>query len=167
MYSNSDAVRDTLVTAYKQGRAYRTFKELNIPASGTYVIKIVVPASGATLRKLSTAIDLGYLKLETIAGGTEGGTYSETLPRIRRNLLPRAPVRLPEVTMTAGGTQTGGTVIDVIRSKADTNTNRAISVGASDDDDRGVAPGTYYWKFTNLSSTDAITGTFKAQWTEP
>lgn len=167
MYSNSDAVRDTLVTSYKQGRAYRTFKELNIPASGTYVIKIVVPSSGATLRKLSTAVDQGYLKLETISGGTEGGSYSETLPRIRRNMLPRSPVRLPLVTLTAGGTQTGGTVIDVVSIKSDTNTNRAVSVGSTDDDDRGVAPGTYYWKFTNLSSADAIVGTFKAQWTEP
>lgn len=164
MKTLSDLQRGSLNTPFLRGREFRTFKELNIAASGVYTIRIVVPVN-TILTGLELALDGGTIKLETISGGTVGGTYSETLPRINTNLMSGTPAYSPKVVMTAGGTVTGGTVIDVVRVKSDTNAGRATTVGANTADQRGVAAGTYFWRLTN-SSTDTALGTFHARWQE-
>lgn len=150
---------------FSTGRSFRTFKELNIPSAGVYVIKIVVPQN-VILSHLQVALVSGSMRLETLVGGTEGGTFAESLPKIKINNMAGSPVYVPTVSLTAGGTHTGGTVIDVIRVKSDTNIGRASSVSAAENEYRGIAPGTYYWRFTNLN-TDVVAGTFKSEWSEP
>lgn len=151
-------------TPFAKGKSYRTFKELNIAASGSYVIRIVVPGN-VILRGLELQIQSGQLKLETVVGGTAGGTFAEVLPKLSMNTQAGVPVVPSTIDLTAGGTHTGGTVIDVVSLKSDTNVGRATSVGESSDDERGIGPNTYYWRFT-ASAGDAVVGVFKARWTE-
>lgn len=154
-------------TGFFAGREFRTFKELNIAASGSYVIKAVVPVD-IILFGIHAAIESGHLHVATVAGGTEDGSFSETLPIIGRNNMSERPTPFytPVVILTAGGTHTGGTEIDVLRLKANSNTNQASTVGAEGGDERGVSAATYYLRLTNLSATDAITGVFSARWEE-
>lgn len=167
---------DVAQTGFFEGREFRSYKELNIAALTTYVMKIVVPVN-IIIQGLDVQIEAGWLRLSSHVGGTEGGSFSETLPiRPKNNMTAgkdhRATyngnntVYLPVVVITAGGTHTGGTELDVSRLKASGNTQQGSSVGQSNDDSRGIGPATYYFRLQNLHATDAITGVFQARWEE-
>lgn len=146
---------------------FRSFKELNILGAAVYVIKIVVPIN-TVLLGLELGIESGHVKVETVVAGTEGGLFDEVLPvRPVNNMTTRPiPFYTPAVVFSAGGTLVGGTLIDVVTLKADTNSVRATSVGSMTADERGVSPGTYYFRVTNLGASDPVTGTLKARWEE-
>lgn len=152
---------------FEEGRAFRTFYEFSLAGSATYTIRVIVPVE-TILFGLEVALDAGSFKLETIAGGTPGGTFAAALPIFPQNNMPSRPFPYvtPQNTLVGGGSISGGTLIDVIRLKSDANTNRAASVGSTGGDERGVAPGTYYFRLTNLESTPTITGTIKVRWEE-
>lgn len=154
-------------TGFFAGREFRTFKELiSVAAGAEYVIKAVVPIN-IILFGLELTIDDGQFRVGTYAGGTEGGTFSETLPRFSTNTMtekPQPPYS-PQVVLTAGGTHTGGTELDVIRLKTVGATGQAISVGNVISDERGVIAGTYYFRLLNFGS-GTTTGVFKARWEE-
>lgn len=118
---------------------------------------------------LDLEADDGWVRLATVVGGTEGGTFSETLPIFNRNNMVVGPDRETLVAsttlITAGGTHTGGTELDAIRLRTANATGAASSVGMGSGDERGVAPNTYYFKFTNLGSGTA-TGVFRVRWEE-
>lgn len=153
-------------TGFFDGREFRTFKELNIAASAVYVIKAVVPLN-VILFGLEAVIEAGHLKLETCVGGTEGGVFAETLPIFKRNNMSTAPAYTGVVVLTAGGTLTGSpTILDITRIKTNNISGQASSVGSVEGDERGIAVGTYYFRLTNLSASDIITGTLKARWEE-
>lgn len=158
------ALKGIVETPFSKGLGYRTFKDLNITSPGSYVIKIVVPKN-IILEGVDVSITSGIVKLETVVGGTAAGTFSETLPALSINTQTTVVQTPASVVLTAGGTHTGGTVIDVLSLKADSNAARATSVGAVNNDQRGVGPNTYYWRFT-ATGTDPVTGSFKAKWSE-
>ena len=177
MHSGFERLRvDVAQTSFFEGREFRTFKELNIAASTTYVIRAVVPIN-IVLFGLEADIDAGFLRIGTYVGGTPGGSFSEVLPIFGANNMSAGndhratyngndTVYVPVVGLTAGGTHTGGVELDVVRVKAASITVQAASVGNRESDERGVAANTYYFRLLNLSATDAITGTFKARWEE-
>lgn len=150
--------------SFFDGRQFRTFKELNLTLGSTYVIKAVVPKN-VILYGLELALTSGEVKLSTVVAGTEGGSFSETLPIFPRNTMSERPTPFytPTVVLTAGGTHTGGTVLDMIWLKTADNSNFANSVGGAPGDERGVGAGTYYFR---LNAVIAATGTFKARWEE-
>lgn len=150
--------------SFFSGRQFRTYKELNIPLSTEYVIKAVVPLD-IILYGLELELISGEMKLETVVGGTEGGAFSETLPIFPRNTMSERPTPLytPQTVLTAGGTHTGGTVLDLLWTKTADNAQFAGSVGQVPGDERGVGAGTYYFR---LNAIIAATGTFKARWEE-
>ena len=150
--------------SFFDGRQFRTFKELNIALSTEYVIKAVVPVN-VILYGLELTLISGEIKLETVVGGTEGGAFSETLPIFPRNTMSERPTPLytPQTVLTAGGTHTGGTVLDLLWAKTADNAQFAGSVGQVPGDERGVGAGTYYFR---LNAIIAATGTFKARWEE-
>lgn len=165
---------DAARTSFYEGREFRSFKELNIAASATYVIKVVVPIN-IILSGLEFSLDSGWLRASSAIGGTEGGSFSETLPRIMANNMSggvdhrndySGAVYQPQTTITAGGTHTGGTELDVVRVKVSGISTQAITVGSTPSDERGIAANTYYFRLLNLSGTDTITGTFKVRWEE-
>lgn len=152
------------------GHEFRTFKELSIAAAATYVVKAVVPIN-IILTGLELLLDAGSIRLGTYVGGTPGGSFSETLPIFARNNMTERPTvqgggyYLPQVVLTAGGTHTGGTELDVLRLMTAQVAVQASSVGAAQGDERGVGANTYYFRLNNFSAVTA-TGTFKARWEE-
>lgn len=168
-YGNFRRLRvDQGQTSFFAGREYRTFKELSLAASpASYTVKVVVNRD-TILLGLTLAIDLGTVRLTSIAGpATEGGSFSEVLPIINKNRMSEAPVIAPVNVITAGGTVTGGTTFDIVRLKVPTTAGggSASTVGGLQSDERGVAIGTYYFKFESLG-TDPVTGVFSAFWEE-
>lgn len=163
--SGYDRVRvDVGQTGFFEGREFRTFRDLNMSTGTTLVIKAVVPIN-IILFGLDINLLEGELRVETVAGGTEGGTFSETLPIFARNTTTERPEPLysPQVVLAAGGTHTGGTILDVLVNKAGANAQQAGSVGVAQNDERGVGAATYYFR---LTATGTVRGTFKARWEE-
>lgn len=157
---------DFAQTGFFLGTEGRTFKELNISAGATYVIRAVL-TKDIILHSLSVVIDAGSLRVTTLVGGTEGGTFSENLPIINKNNMSDRPTPLYTLTtsLTAGGTHTGGTTLDVLRVVAANATAQQTSVGSQMSSERGIAAGTYYFKLENISS-GSVTGVFSGWWEE-
>lgn len=154
---------DVAQTGFFEGREFRTFREWEVAATGTFVIKVVVPIN-VILFEFLIQIEAGTLRLETVINGTEGGVFAETLPVISTNTMTEKPqpAYAPQVLLTAGGTLTGGTLIDVSRVKVADNSNFGATVGAEGGAERGVGPATYYWRLTQTG----FIGVIKARWEE-
>lgn len=157
---------DTGQTSFWVGTEARSFKDLNIPSGGTYVIKVVVPVN-TVLWNVTLSIDSGAVKLSTISGGTDDGGFTTQLPLFPKNAMSSRlqPYYVFQNKLYEGGTQTGGTVIDVVRIATSGSTAQRQTVGGSVADERGVSPGTYYWKFENTSN-NTVVGTFHCSWEE-
>ena len=163
---------DVAQTGFFEGREFRTFKELNIAAGATLVMRVTVPVN-TILQNVSMTLDAGSVKLRTVSGGTPAGTFSESLPIIPKNTMtggkfpaPTLPLYAAQNSVASGGTSiTGGVDIDVIRIVVANASGQASSVGNAQDDYRGVGPGIYYWVFNNFGS-GAATGVFSSFWEE-
>lgn len=151
---------DSGQTGFFAGREFRTYYEFTTDT----VFKIVVPVD-TILWFLGINLLQGECRLETVAGGTEGGTFSTVLPIFGRNNMSERPEPFytPQVAISAGGTHTGGTVLDVLLNKTADNANFAQSVGAGEGDERGIAAGTYYFRLTVTGTTR---GNLKTWWEE-
>lgn len=162
---------DVAQTGFFAGREFRTFKEFDVATTSTYVIKIVVPVN-TILFEFQVQEEAGTVRVETLRPGvgiTEGGSFSEALPRMPTNTMTEKPQPpyASVVTLDAGGTLTGTgtpgvTLLDVSRIKAADNSNFAATVGADGGAERGVAPATFYWRFTFTG----FIGVIKARWEE-
>jgi hypothetical protein len=149
-------------TGFFAGREFRTFREWAAAETSTQVVKIVVPVD-VILFEFQIQLEDGDVRVETVVGGTEGGSFSETLPVRSTNTMsekPQPPYS-PLVVMTMGGTIAGGTVIDISRVKSSGGAF-ASTVGSEGGAERGVAAGTYYWRFTFTG----FIGVIKARWEE-
>jgi hypothetical protein len=155
---------DSGQTGFFAGREFRTFHALTVAAAGVQVIKAVVPIN-IILFGLEVVLTSGDVTVETVVGGTEGGSFATPLPILPRNTMTErpAPVYTPQVALSTGGTLTGGTVIDILLNKTADNANFAASVGAGSSDERGIGAGTYYFRMT---AGAALTGLLKARWEE-
>lgn len=151
-------------TSFWQGTQYRTFREISIAQGTTAVFKVVVPVD-TVLYDVSLTLDAGAIRLRTVAGGNEGGTFGTPLPILRKNTMTDAPNIPAQNAIATGGTHTGGTDIDIIRLVVAGATAQQSSVGSKAYDQRGVGPGSYYWKLENISNSTA-TGVFSAFWEE-
>jgi len=145
---------------FYDGREFRTYYEFTADT----VFKIVVPLD-TILWSLGISLLEGECRLETVVGGTEGGTFSTILPIFGRNNMSDRPTPLytNQVTIAAGGTHTGGTLLDVLRNKTSDNANFAGAVGVDAGDERGVAANTYYFRLTVTGTTR---GTLRCHWEE-
>lgn len=152
---------------------FRTFKEFDaaggssIAAGATYVIRATVPVD-VILLSLDLTLDNGQGKVETMVGGTPGGTFAEALPLFNQNnmaLEGPMPIPVSQVILEAGGTHTGGTRLDVFRVKVATATGQASSVDAAQGTQRGVSPNTYYIRVVNTGA-GALEGVLHAHWEE-
>lgn len=154
-------------TSFFEGREFRTFYEYSIAAGATVVFKFVSPVN-FILNRQELNIDDGKVRLSVVAtGGTEGGTFSTALPVIGRNRMSERPTPnyASQVTVSTGGTHTGGTEVEVIRLVTSNATAQQISVGSSVSDERGLPAGTYYVRINNFGS-GAATGTYNISWEE-
>lgn len=165
--SDGNAARlrvDVGQTGFFDRREFRTFRRIAVASGGTRVVKVVVPVN-IILHSLKVDMVDGWVDVETRVGGTEGGTYAESMPILPRNTMDEQPAYSPVVTALTGGTHTGGTVIDVIMARSAGATAQAFSVGSALSDERGIGAGTYYFVITNPGA-GANNGTISAWWEE-
>ena len=159
---------DMAQTGFFEGREFRTFREFSIASGATLVVKVVVPIN-AILFEQGLELDAGALRITNATGGTAGGVFGEVLPVIGKNNMTAAerptPFYAPQIVFTAGGTHVGGFVFDVHRVVTSSATAQQFTVGSGPSDERGIAPGTYYVRYENISNGDA-TGTFRFIWEE-
>lgn len=172
IYTDSDGPNarlrvDVAQTGFFAGREFRSFLRLNLAASGVLTIKVVSPIDFIVFI-LRATISSGHLDVSSQVGGVEGGSFSTPITAFRTNsmsTIPQPPY-VGQLVATSGGTLTGGTEISAFQVKANANTNQASSVGSVEQDERGIAAGTYYLVLTNLSATDPVQGIFDLRWEE-
>lgn len=146
-------------TSFWSGRQFRTFQKLVIPALGVQVIRATVGVN-IVLFETSLSVDGGTVEMEPVVGGVAGGTWTP-MPVIRKNSMTTAPVIVSGVTLDQGGTHTGGIALDLLRVPAG---NKSSNVGGVDAE-RGLPPGTYYYRLTNTGNQEAII-VFSGYWEE-
>jgi hypothetical protein len=149
-------------TGFFTGREFRTFYEFSIPTAQTIYIKAVANTD-TFVQQFLVDLFTADLRVELIAGGTEGGTFSTSLPILRVNGTNTSYES--QVVMSTGGTQSGGVVQDVIQLYAVSNPAKGSAVEVSTDSVLGFPAGTFYIKLQNINSVTA-TGIFKARWEE-
>lgn len=163
--SNYDRVKvDPAQTSFFEGREFRSFLEFDLAQAAELVLRVSCNVDFILFAQTLES-DQGHVRFEASQGGTVGGTFSNSLPIIGKNRLPtrRTPYYESQMTLTTGGTYTGGTLLEVLACKADTNTNQAQSVGAGISDERGLPAGTYYLKFIGVTATK---GRYRLWWEE-
>lgn len=151
-------------TGFFAGREFRTFYEFSIASGATQVIKVVAGVD-TIVQTFGAELDLAELRVELLYGGTEGGTFNTALPIFKANTMSTASNYTNQVTMTTGGTHTGGTVVDLLTLISGANANKAIASSASEQLPQGFPVGTYYIKLTNTDGATA-SGIFRARWEE-
>lgn len=151
-------------TGFFAGREFRTFYEFSIPSGQTRVIKVAAPID-TIVQTFGAELDLAELRIELRAGGTEGGTFSTALPSLPANGMSTASGYVGQVTMSTGGTHTGGTVYDLLTLYSGANAQKAVASSASESLPQGFPAGTYYISLQNTDGATA-TGIFRARWEE-
>lgn len=151
--------------AFYAGREFRTFKEFEIAPEGSYNIKIV-STKDTILYKFGCSIQSGEIKIELVTGGTEGGSFSTEIPVFPCNSMSTAAQIPTAITMSANGTHSGGTVVDLLYANAGAE-NKAVQASATEEYPQGFAAGTFYVRIINTSTTNVTAkGIFLARWEE-
>lgn len=146
--------------AFYSGREFRTFKEFSISQGSSYNIKVA--STGDTIvYQFGADLTAGSVKIELVTGGTEGGSYSVSVPVFPCNTMSVTPVVNTGITMTANGTHTGGTVVDLLYA----DVGKGVDASATEEYPQGFAAGTFYIRITNLSN-QTTNGIFRARWEE-
>jgi hypothetical protein len=151
-------------TGFFAGREAYTFYEFSIATGASQVIKVVAPCN-TIVQRFSVDLNLAAIRVELVAGGTEGGTFSTALPIIKSNTMTTASSYVPQVTMNRGGTHTGGTVVDLLTAISGDKMQKSTAATATEDLPVGFPAGTYYIRLINTDGATA-SGIFRARWEE-
>lgn len=157
-------------TGFWDGREFRISYPLSIPTTSQVVLKFVSPIDFILqLQELSS--DVQGIKFEAYrsAQGTEGGTFTDMDDIFLNNFQSTAPVYTRQVTIATGGTftPTGGEAsVETIRVRVGTATAFQTTVGGTAKGERGLAAGTYYLVFTNITGTGTAEGVYSLTWEE-
>ncbi len=105
-------------------------------------------------------IDDSVLRLQIKNGGTESGTYSTALPIIKSNSMSNTPAVASGMTMTTGGTHSGGNVLMLEKISATKN-------GALIQEDQliGLPSGNHFVYIENVGN-QSINGLIVMRWSE-
>ena len=151
-------------TNFFAGREAYTFYEFSIPTGASRTIKVVAPVD-TMVHQFSLELDLAAIRLELVVGGTEGGTYATNIPVFKANTMSTASSYVPQITMSTGGTHTGGTVVDLLTAISGDKLQKSTAATTTEDLPVGFPAGTYYIRLTNTDGATA-TGIFRARWEE-
>jgi len=151
-------------TGFFAGREFRTFYEFSIPSGQTRVIKVISNVD-TILQTFGAELELAELRIELRVGGTEGGSFGTSLPVLKTNVMTTSSNYTSQITMSTGGTHTGGVVVDVLTLFSGANPNKAAASTATEASPQGFSEGTFYIVLTNTDGNDAI-GIFRARWEE-
>ena len=149
-------------TGFFAGREFMTFYEFSIAQGATHTIKAVADVD-VFLQSFSADCWSGTLRVELYSGGTQVNPFTVPLPSMRTNNTAAADLTYSsQVAMSATGSHTGGTLVDVLQLNSG---NKANSVEGGSADPIGFPAGTYFIKLINLAN-QTTTGVFKARWEE-
>lgn len=151
-------------TGFFAGREFRTIQMFTIPQGSTNTVKIVCPVD-FYVQSAQILLAVGKLTWEWFEGGTDATAFTVPLAVRRTNMTANADHSYsPQLTVTNGGTFTGGVLFDSMMIDTGGNMN-AAPVGTVQDDVLGLAAGTYYMRITNTHNQE-INGSVKFRWEE-
>jgi hypothetical protein len=163
--SQYDRLKVTLGrSCFFAGRQRFTFYQYSIPTGQTQVIKVVAGVD-TLVQSFGASLNIAALRIELVVGGTEGGTFSTSLPILPTNTMSTVGAYTSQVTMATGGTHTGGTVVDVLELNAGVPARQAVATSATENEPFGFAAGTFYIRLINTDGATA-SGIFRARWEE-
>lgn len=148
-------------TGFFERREFRISEEISIANGANLVYRLESPVN-FILWEQSYQCDENLLKFEAIIGGTEGGTFTP-VPIWGKNRMSEQPAYTVVITLSKGGTVTGGQVAEVLRMKAGSGNQRS-SVGGGVGTERGLPAGVYLLKFS--APAGDVTGTISLVWEE-
>lgn len=149
-------------TGFFERREFRISEELNIPTGTSLVYRFESPVN-FILWEQSIECDANLLKFEAVVEGTEGGSFTP-VTIWGKNRMTEQPAYTGQVTISKGGTITGGQVAEVLRIQAAGATAQRSSVGSSVGSERGLPAGTYHLMLSAIGGD--VTGTFALVWEE-
>lgn len=159
---------DTELASFFAGTQARTFREISLAASASVIVRMQRPVDIA-IRQFELFVNSGEIRCEIYRGATPGGNWSESLPVISKNEMNvgrPTPLYVPQSSLQAGGTISGGTLYDVIHVKTSGGSGQQGTVGSSQGDVLGAPGGSVgYYKFSNPGNSTA-TGIWRLWWTE-
>lgn len=149
-------------TGFFERREFRISEELTIPTGTSLVYRFESPVNFILWEQVIEC-DANLLKFEAIVGGTEGGSFTP-VTIWGKNRMTEQPEYARQVTVSKGGTVTGGQVAEVLRLQAAGATAQRVSVGNAVGSERGLPAGVYYLKLSAIGGD--VTGTFALVWEE-
>lgn len=149
-------------TGFFERREFRISEELSIPTGTSLVYRFESPVN-FILWEQSIECDANLLKFEAIVGGAEGGSFTP-VTMWGKNRMSEQPAYIGQVTISKGGTVTGGQIAEVLRIQAAGATAQRASVGNAVGSERGLPAGVYHLRLT--ANGGDVTGTFALVWEE-
>jgi hypothetical protein len=152
---------DTGNTGFFDGREFRYFREVEIPANQSVWTRVTADAFGIILRLQTLTVEEGAVRFRawrdaTITGVTFAAPASPTSGIFQNNGLPSAPARTRTTIIEEGGNHTaivGGVVSEVIRVRAPTSTAQRATFAESSQSERGVPGGVFYLQLENTANS--------------
>lgn len=158
---------DSGQTGFFARRMWRVSYEILALDATPIVFKVVVPVN-FIIHHQELEVDAGGIGLRAyrIGQGTEGGSFSTTVPMYSMNFMDEKDPYVFQATITTGGTFTpgalpGGAAVETIRVRSGNATAQQISVGGTAFGERGLIYSTYYLVFSKLDGVSgASTGVY-------
>lgn len=150
-------------TGFFSRREFRISQELNIPSGTSITYKFSSPVNFILWEQVLEC-DANLLKFEAVVGGTPSGTFATQVAIWGKNRMTEQPEYVGVVTITTGGSVTGGQVAEVLRLQAAGSNAQRSSIGLAVGSERGLPAGDYYLRLSAIGGN--VTGTFALVWEE-
>lgn len=155
-------------TGFYEGRQFRIFVELNIPAGGTRWIRITKPVN-FELHEQRISLVSGSIRWSAVAGtATSPGPWTPLTFRPRNQMTSRPlPIYVSGAVIESSNLTdavTGGIDVDlmIVSAEGQGNSNIPATQNAGV---RGLPPGVFHVKMVN-NSTEAAVGVYDWWWEE-
>lgn len=134
---------DPAQTGFFEGREFRISYEFDIASGATQVIKFSA-SSDFILWEQRIEVDEGFLIYKPTLSPSSATGFITEIPQYGKNRMSTAQIVTNTVTVTTGGTITGGTVAETARIKVANATGQQASIGGAVYSERGLPAGDYY-----------------------
>lgn len=163
-------------TGFFEGREFRSYFEFSADAGTSLAVgatrsfRFVSPVD-FILQSQTIEVDKGGVRIRAFINATDNGSWT-TVPVISKNRSPAHRVfpsgyYVGQATFFTGGSFTGGTEVDVLRSRTASQTVASSNVNASQDATRYLPAGTYFLIMQPLSGVnDTSEGIYSLSWEE-
>ena len=150
-------------TGFFARREFRISQELSIASGQSLTFKFSSPVNFILWEQVLEC-DANLLKFEAVVGGAPSGTFATPITIWGKNRMTEQPEYLPQVTVSTGGSVTGGQIAEVLRLQASGATAQRSSVGSTVGSERGLPAGDYYLRLSAIGGD--VSGTIALIWEE-